>query len=132
MNHPNSECVIRIPNAFGIRAPTVSILKNNQNLKFNFQEVLEYYECEFIDLIALCPAVVCCRCSPEQKADVVKLIQNHTKKSVAAIGKFSNHLNTENLISEHLTFQKTFLPSFQMVWSYDKADYLNQEVELIT
>ena len=57
---------------------------------------LEYYEHEFMELVTACPAVVCCRCSPEQKAQVVRLIQQHTGKRTAAIGKLnilflSNH-----------------------------------------
>ena len=40
-----------------------------------------------MELVAACPAVVCCRCSPEQKAQVVRLIQQHTGKRTAAVGK---------------------------------------------
>ena len=50
---------------------------------------LEYYEHEFMELVTACPAVVCCRCSPEQKAQVVRLIQQHTGKRTAAIGKLN-------------------------------------------
>ena len=50
------------------------------------QEVLKYDEIDFIQLATKCSAVVCCRCSPEQKADIVTLVQNYTKKSAAAIG----------------------------------------------
>ena len=39
---------------------------------------LEYYEHELMELVAAAPAVVCCRCSPEQKAAVVRLIERHT------------------------------------------------------
>ena len=35
---------------------------------------LEYYELELVELLAAAPAVVCCRCSPQQKANVVRLI----------------------------------------------------------
>ena len=52
---------------------------------------LEYYEHEFMELVTACPAVVCCRCSPEQKAQVVRLIQQHTGKRTAAIGKYVVH-----------------------------------------
>jgi phospholipid-translocating ATPase len=40
-----------------------------------------------MEKVISCPAVVCCRCSPEQKADIVKLIEAFTKKSAAAIGE---------------------------------------------
>jgi hypothetical protein len=62
------------------------------------QEVLRYNEQEFIELAVGCPAVVCCRCSPEQKADVVKLIMNYTKKSVAAIGQYLSFLKFCSLL----------------------------------
>ncbi len=54
---------------------------------------LEYYEHEFMELVAACPAVVCCRCSPEQKAQVVRLIQHHTGKRTAAIGDGGNDVS---------------------------------------
>ena len=34
---------------------------------------LSYYEQEFMELACAAPAVVCCRCSPTQKAQVVSL-----------------------------------------------------------
>ncbi len=54
---------------------------------------LEYYEHEFMELVTACPAVVCCRCSPEQKAQVVRLIRQHTKKRTAAIGDGGNDVS---------------------------------------
>jgi phospholipid-translocating ATPase len=36
---------------------------------------------QFISLACKAPSVVCCRCSPTQKAEVVKLIREHTKKA---------------------------------------------------
>uniref|UniRef100_A0A8C0VBI6 Phospholipid-transporting ATPase n=1 Tax=Cyanistes caeruleus TaxID=156563 RepID=A0A8C0VBI6_CYACU len=47
---------------------------------------LKYYEHEFVELACQCPAVVCCRCSPTQKAHIVKLLQHHTGKRTCAIG----------------------------------------------
>ncbi|KAG2465208.1 ATP9B ATPase, partial [Polypterus senegalus] len=41
---------------------------------------LKYYDHEFVELACQCPAVVCCRCSPTQKAQIVKLLQQHTGK----------------------------------------------------
>ncbi|KAH0617869.1 hypothetical protein JD844_016545, partial [Phrynosoma platyrhinos] len=49
---------------------------------------LKYYEHEFVELACQCPAVVCCRCSPTQKAHIVKLLQHHTGKRTCAIGKY--------------------------------------------
>ena len=39
------------------------------------------------------PVVVCCRCSPTQKATVVQLIQNYTQKICAAIGDGGNDVS---------------------------------------
>ena len=39
------------------------------------------------------PAVICCRCSPTQKADVVSLIKFYTKKQTAAIGDGGNDVS---------------------------------------
>ncbi|KAM5304023.1 putative phospholipid-transporting ATPase IIB isoform 3-T3 [Glossophaga mutica] len=46
---------------------------------------LRYYEHELVELACQCPAVVCCRCSPTQKARIVKLLQQHTRRRTCAI-----------------------------------------------
>lgn len=46
-----------------------------------------------MELVTACPAVVCCRCSPQQKAQVVQLIQLHTGKQTAAIGDGGNDVS---------------------------------------
>ena len=51
------------------------------------QVCLKYYEHEFVELACQCPAVVCCRCSPTQKAHIVKLLQQHTGRRTCAIGE---------------------------------------------
>lgn len=48
---------------------------------------MRYYEHEFVELACQCPAVVCCRCSPTQKAQIVKLLQQHTANRTCAIGE---------------------------------------------
>lgn len=55
--------------------------------------VLRYYPKEFMEIACHCPAVVCCRCSPTQKAEVVHLIQTHTKKRAAAVGDGGNDVS---------------------------------------
>lgn len=47
---------------------------------------LRLYPKLFIEIACQCPAVVCCRCSPTQKAEVVRLIQSYTNKRACAIG----------------------------------------------
>lgn len=54
---------------------------------------LQYYQNEFMELATASPAVVCCRCSPTQKAQVVSLIQKHTKKRTCAVGDGGNDVS---------------------------------------
>lgn len=54
---------------------------------------LHYYQSEFMELATACPAVVCCRCNPTQKATVVSLIQEHTGKRTCAIGDGGNDVS---------------------------------------
>lgn len=54
---------------------------------------LQYYQDEFMELATASPAVVCCRCSPTQKAQVVSLIQKHTGKRACAVGDGGNDVS---------------------------------------
>ncbi|XP_023200332.1 probable phospholipid-transporting ATPase IIB isoform X3 [Xiphophorus maculatus] len=54
---------------------------------------LRYYEHEFVELACQCPAVVCCRCSPTQKAQIVQLLQQHTANRTCAIGDGGNDVS---------------------------------------
>lgn len=54
---------------------------------------LKYYPTEFMELACQCSAVVCCRCSPTQKAEVVKLIQTRSGKRTLAIGDGGNDVS---------------------------------------
>lgn len=47
----------------------------------------------FVAAVLPLPAVVCCRCSPTQKADIVRLVQAHTTASVLAIGDGGNDVS---------------------------------------
>lgn len=53
------------------------------------QVCLKYYEYEFMELACQCPAVVCCRCAPTQKAQIVRLLQERTGKLTCAVGKLA-------------------------------------------
>ena len=44
----------------------------------------------FMEVACSAPTVICCRCTPTQKAEVVRLIRNHTKLITAAIGDGGN------------------------------------------
>ncbi|KAJ2743238.1 putative aminophospholipid-translocase [Coemansia sp. BCRC 34301] len=54
---------------------------------------LDFYRDEFVALASALPAVVCCRCSPTQKADIVRLIQRFTRKRVLAVGDGGNDVS---------------------------------------
>jgi phospholipid-translocating ATPase len=54
---------------------------------------LNLYKNEFIEITTKLSAVVACRCSPTQKADVARLIRYHTKKRVCCIGDGGNDVS---------------------------------------
>ena len=51
------------------------------------QVCLTHYQSEFIKLARRCPAVLCCRCSPSHKAQIVNLIKSCTKRLTWAVGE---------------------------------------------
>ncbi|KAJ1909292.1 putative aminophospholipid-translocase, partial [Coemansia sp. S17] len=59
----------------------------------SLQVTLDFYRDEFVLIAAQLPAVVCCRCSPTQKADIVRLIQSATRKRVLAVGDGGNDVS---------------------------------------
>uniref|UniRef100_A0A8D0LCI7 Phospholipid-transporting ATPase n=1 Tax=Sphenodon punctatus TaxID=8508 RepID=A0A8D0LCI7_SPHPU len=54
---------------------------------------LKFYEYEFMELACQCPAVVCCRCTPTQKAQIVHLLQERTGKLTCAVGDGGNDVS---------------------------------------
>lgn len=59
----------------------------------SLETVLKYYEQEFIEIVLNCPAVVVCRCSPTQKAQVVTLLKKYSKGRICAIGDGGNDVS---------------------------------------
>nr|XP_018266345.1 phospholipid-translocating ATPase [Kwoniella dejecticola CBS 10117]OBR88503.1 phospholipid-translocating ATPase [Kwoniella dejecticola CBS 10117] len=59
----------------------------------SLQLCLDRFRPEFIHLATQLPAVVACRCSPTQKADVARLIREFTKKTVCCIGDGGNDVS---------------------------------------
>jgi phospholipid-translocating ATPase len=55
--------------------------------------MLTHLRNDFISIAVLLPAVVACRCSPTQKADIAKLIRGYTKKRVCCIGDGGNDVS---------------------------------------
>lgn len=54
---------------------------------------MNLFKKEFIEIATKLSAVVACRCSPTQKADVARLIRHHTKKRVCCIGDGGNDVS---------------------------------------
>ncbi|KIY64966.1 phospholipid-translocating P-type ATPase [Cylindrobasidium torrendii FP15055 ss-10] len=59
----------------------------------SLQLCLNLYKNEFIEITTKLSAVVACRCSPTQKADVARLIRKHTGKRVCCIGDGGNDVS---------------------------------------
>ncbi|CAK5281457.1 unnamed protein product [Mycena citricolor] len=59
----------------------------------SLQLCLDLFKNEFVEIATKLPAVVACRCSPTQKADVARLIRHHTKKRVCCIGDGGNDVS---------------------------------------
>lgn len=57
------------------------------------QLCLNLFKKEFIEIATKLSAVVACRCSPTQKADVARLIRSHTRKRVCCIGDGGNDVS---------------------------------------
>ncbi|KAJ5180189.1 hypothetical protein N7492_003399 [Penicillium capsulatum] len=55
--------------------------------------MLDQFRTAFISVAVLLPAVIACRCSPTQKAEVANLIRQHTKKRVCCIGDGGNDVS---------------------------------------
>ncbi|EJD04848.1 phospholipid-translocating P-type ATPase [Fomitiporia mediterranea MF3/22] len=59
----------------------------------SLQVCLNIFKNEFIEIATKLSAVVACRCSPTQKADIARLIRKHTKKRVCCIGDGGNDVS---------------------------------------
>ncbi|KAG9102404.1 putative aminophospholipid-translocase [Ceratobasidium sp. 370] len=59
----------------------------------SLQLCLEHFENEFIEIATKLSAVVACRCSPTQKADVARLIRRYTHRRVCCIGDGGNDVS---------------------------------------
>lgn len=56
----------------------------------SLQVCLDYYSSQLAEALSHAPSLICCRCSPTQKAEIVKLIKSYTGLRVAAIGDGGN------------------------------------------
>ncbi|KAK2747114.1 putative aminophospholipid-translocase [Myotisia sp. PD_48] len=55
--------------------------------------MLSQFRTPFITIAVRLPAVIACRCSPMQKAEVANLIRQHTKKRICCIGDGGNDVS---------------------------------------
>jgi phospholipid-translocating ATPase len=69
--------------------PNAALLIDGQSLAL----YLNYHRDAFIQLAVRLPAVIACRCSPTQKADIAHLIRAYTKKRIACIGDGGNDVS---------------------------------------
>ncbi|SCV01542.1 LAMI_0G12156g1_1 [Lachancea mirantina] len=54
---------------------------------------LDHYRSQFFDIVVNLPAVIACRCTPQQKADIADFIKETTKKRVCCIGDGGNDVS---------------------------------------
>ncbi|XP_036854505.2 phospholipid-transporting ATPase VD isoform X4 [Manis javanica] len=66
------------------------LIITGKTLEFALQESLQR---QFLELTACCQAVVCCRATPLQKSEVVKLVRNHLRVMTLAIGDGANDVS---------------------------------------
>ena len=68
---------------------TTALLIDGDSLSY----FLTYHRQDFISVAVLLPAVIACRCSPTQKADIATLIRQFTQKRVLCIGDGGNDVS---------------------------------------
>lgn len=75
------------PRDSGLRA---GLIITGKTLEFALQESLQR---RFLELTACCQAVVCCRATPLQKSEVVKLVRSHLQVMTLAVGDGANDVS---------------------------------------
>ena len=69
--------------------PNAALLIDGQSLAL----YLHHHRSAFIETAVTLPAVIACRCSPTQKADLARLIRAYTRKRIACIGDGGNDVS---------------------------------------
>lgn len=69
--------------------PDTCLLVDGESLAL----LLAHFATDFVAVAVQLPAVVACRCSPTQKAEVARLIRSHTRKRVCCIGDGGNDVS---------------------------------------
>jgi phospholipid-translocating ATPase len=86
---PGASSALDALSLLGSKSDSTALLIDGESLSY----FLTHHRQEFISLAVLLPAVIACRCSPTQKADVASLIRHHTRKRVACIGDGGNDVS---------------------------------------
>jgi phospholipid-translocating ATPase len=82
--------ILRQLDSYGVKAASTALVIDGATL----QVCLDQFESQFVECLCAAPAVICCRCSPQQKADIVKLVKRYSGgATVAAIGDGGNDTN---------------------------------------
>ena len=71
------------------KSDSTALLIDGDSLSY----LLNHHRTDFISVAVLLPAVIACRCSPTQKADIAYLIREFTGKRVACIGDGGNDVS---------------------------------------
>lgn len=86
---PGASSALDSLSLLGSKPDSTALLIDGESLSY----FLTHHRQEFISLSVLLPAVIACRCSPTQKAEVASLIRHHTRKRVACIGDGGNDVS---------------------------------------
>lgn len=59
----------------------------------SLQTILDACQDEFLERASSLSTVICCRCTPTQKADIARLLKRHTKRRICCIGDGGNDVS---------------------------------------
>ena len=88
-DNPGSSAALDTLSLLRSKPDTTALLIDGESIS----HFLTYHRHDFISLAVQLPAVIACRCSPTQKADIAHLIRRFTKKRVACIGDGGNDVS---------------------------------------
>ncbi|CAN2388474.1 phospholipid-translocating ATPase activity, partial [Pristimantis euphronides] len=89
-NHPSTEEETSHNSSFEKEHVEFALIVDGKSLEFALHETLEK---KFLCITQHCSAVICCRATPLQKSQVVKLVRNSLKVMTLAIGDGANDVS---------------------------------------
>lgn len=94
VSDPNSECNFKeAKRDHSIPSDRFALLVDGKTLSILFDECPRAIQLKFLILGKKCCSVLCCRVSPSQKADIVKLVKNNFDVITLAIGDGANDVS---------------------------------------